>query len=103
MNENATTEDLDEKIRLHILIDGRVQGVGFRFFTRRQALTLGITGYARNLINGKVEVVAEGKESDLEEFVKKLKRGPSMSRVTDIKIDRQKYRGEFRSFSIRYY
>lgn len=96
------TKDLDKRIRLHILIDGRVQGVGFRFFTRRQASILGITGYAKNLVNGKVKVVAEGRESYLEEFVEKLKRGPSMARVTDIKIDRKKYKGEFRSFSIRF-
>lgn len=96
------TEDLDKRIRLHVLIDGRVQGVGFRFFTRRQASISGITGYAKNLVNGKVEVVAEGRESSLEEFVKKLKKGPSMARVTDIQIDRKKYKGEFRSFSIRF-
>lgn len=98
MKENSA----NEKIRLHILIDGRVQGVGFRFFTRRQTSTSGITGYVKNLANGKVEVVAEGKESELEKFARKLKTGPSMARVTDIKISRKKYRGDFKSFSVRY-
>jgi len=114
MSESITTKTVEnsskkkchceqsEAIRLHILISGRVQGVGFRFFTRHQASMLGITGYVRNLINGKVEVVAEGKEPDLEEFVKKLREGASLAWVTDIKVNRQKYKGDFKSFSIRY-
>lgn len=92
-----------DKIRLYILISGRVQGVGFRFFTRRLALGLGITGHVKNLANGKVEAVAEGNESEMEEFAAKLGRGPSWAMVTDVKIDRRKYKGSFRSFSIRYY
>jgi len=96
------TKDLNKKIRLYILISGRVQGIGFRFFTRHHASTLGITGYVKNLVNGKVEVVAEGKESDLEEFVRRLKQGPSLARVIDIKIDRRKYKGNFKRFSIEY-
>lgn len=105
MKESLTTktvENSNQKIRLHILISGRVQGIGFRFFTRRHALSLGITGYVKNLVNGKVKVVAEGKESDMEEFVNKLKRGPSWAMVTDIKIDRREYKGIFKRFSIEY-
>lgn len=91
-----------DQIRLHILVSGRVQGVGFSFFTRRLALGLGLTGYVKNLVNGKVEAVAEGKESDMEKFLVGIKKGPSWSMVTDVKIDRRKYRGSFRNFSIRY-
>ena len=52
----------------YILISGKVQGVGFRYFTRQNAIRLGVHGYAKNLPNGKVEVVAEGDKATLDEF-----------------------------------
>ena len=65
-------------------ITGRVQGVGFRHFTHKLALGMGITGYVKNMSDGSVEVMAQSKsERTLEAFQKRLKEGPSFARVDD--------------------
>ncbi len=66
------------------LAKGRVQGVGYRAFCAHEATRMGITGYAKNLPDGRVEVVAEGDESTLRQFVERLREGPSTGRVTDV-------------------
>lgn len=63
---------------------GRVQGVGFRAFARRRAEALGISGYARNLPDGTVEVLARGYAAALDAFVDELRRGPRYARVVDV-------------------
>lgn len=65
-------------------IEGRVQGVWFRESTRREAVPLGITGYARNLPDGSVEVLACGTEAALDRLAEWLKNGPPMARVSKI-------------------
>ncbi len=66
------------------ILKGRVQGVGFRFFTTKNAEKFGITGSVKNLTNGDVEVYAKGDENKLENFKSKLIKGNSFSRVEDI-------------------
>ncbi len=66
---------------LHFLIQGRVQGVGFRWFVHREASELGLRGWVRNTEDGDVEVVASGEPDDLAELRASLKRGPRGSRV----------------------
>jgi acylphosphatase len=66
---------------LHFLIQGRVQGVGFRWFVHREASELGLRGWVRNTEDGHVEVVAAGEPVDLDELRAGLKRGPRGSRV----------------------
>ena len=66
---------------LHFLIQGRVQGVGFRWFVHREASELDLRGWVRNTEDGDVEVVAAGKEADLVELRASLRRGPRGSRV----------------------
>ena len=66
------------------LISGRVQGVGFRFFTKRAADQIGVLGWVRNLADGRVEAQATGTGLRLDEFRLKLEQGPSGSRVDDI-------------------
>jgi acylphosphatase len=66
------------------LVAGRVQGVGYRNFVRRQALRLGLAGVAANLPDGRVEVVAEGEEAALAELERRLRRGPPLARVTTL-------------------
>ncbi len=73
--------------RLTVLISGEVQGVGFRAFIRRHALDRDLTGYAENLSDGRVEVVAEGDKQDLEDLVVKLKNGPAHANVADVEIE----------------
>jgi acylphosphatase len=64
------------------LIRGRVQGVGYRYFVMREAGSLGVSGFARNLPDGTVEVVAEAADEVLQEFEGRLRAGPSFAHVT---------------------
>lgn len=91
----------NEKARLHAIIEGRVQGVGFRAFTQSRASSLGITGWVRNNFNGTVEVVAEGEREDLEKLLKALRRGPRTANVTNVKSEWKEARDEFGSFRVR--
>jgi acylphosphatase len=87
--------------RAHLRVHGLVQGVGFRYFIFERAKTLGITGYARNLFSGDVEIEVEGDRSLLEEFIKEVRVGPRAARVTGIEIQWLNYDGSFRDFTIR--
>lgn len=69
------------------LVSGRVQGVGFREFIRRNAIDLHLAGYAENLDDGRVEVVAEGDREDLELLLVKLRMGPTHAEVEDIEVN----------------
>ena len=66
------------------VVEGRVQGVGYRYFVMREAGALGVSGVARNLPDGTVEVVAEGSDEVLQAFEGRLREGPSFARVTDL-------------------
>ena len=88
--------------RLRIVVHGRVQGVMYREFTRREAEKLGVTGYTRNLPDGTVEVIAEGEEKQLNELVQKCKKGPLLAFVEKLDIQEKKPTGEFEGFDIRY-
>ena len=83
MTPDMTASD---RARLTALVQGRVQGVGFRAFVRRQALDLAISGYVENLPDGRVEVVAEGERSELEHLLVKLRAGPPHAEVADIDV-----------------
>ncbi len=83
-----------EKARVKVTVKGFVQGVGYRFF--------GVRGYVKNLINGGVEAVAEGERETIEKFIESLKRGPSFSKVVDVEIEWEDYKGEFKEFDIRF-
>ena len=66
------------------LVTGRVQGVGYRYFVLREAERLGLAGFARNLPDGRVEVVAEGTDEVLGQFEGRLRDGPSFASVTAV-------------------
>jgi acylphosphatase len=68
----------------HYLVRGRVQGVGYRYFALRAAQRLGVTGYARNLAGGEVEVRAQADEAVLVQFKQELERGPYTARVREV-------------------
>jgi acylphosphatase len=72
------------KLVLHFLIQGRVQGVGFRWFVQREASELALRGWVRNTEDGHVEVLAAGEPADLDDLRASLKRGPRGSRVDNI-------------------
>lgn len=87
--------------RLTARVHGDVQGVGFRFFARREASALGLRGYVRNLANGDVEVVAEGGRIRLEQLLAALERGPSAADVEQVEASWSTGDGTFSSFQIR--
>jgi acylphosphatase len=66
------------------VVQGRVQGVGYRYFVLRQAEALGVCGFARNLPDGAVEILAEGNEAALADFEERLREGPAFSEVTGV-------------------
>ena len=90
-----------EKVQKHIYISGRVQGVGFRAFTRSQAAVLDIKGWVKNLHDGRVEAVIEGKKNNVAQMLNKLKKGPSFARVDDFEVSEQKI-DNFDDFEIRF-
>jgi acylphosphatase len=70
--------------RWHITVSGRVQGVGFRYFTAGVAAEFDLTGWVRNAADGTVLVEAQGREKHLSRFCRRLRRGPSLARVDDV-------------------
>jgi len=70
--------------RLHVLIDGRVQGVGFRYATHHQAIALDLSGWVRNTPDGRVEAEFEGVKPSLEAMLEWCRQGPSFARVTHV-------------------
>jgi len=81
------TTQSEEILTVNLTISGKVQGVGFRYFVLRQAQELGITGWVSNKPNGDVEALAQGEKADLEQFVAKVKEGPSFSSVEDVSLN----------------
>ncbi|MGQ9462667.1 MAG: acylphosphatase [Candidatus Fervidibacter sp.] len=91
------------KVRMRAIVNGIVQGVGFRYFTVYQAQRIGgITGYVRNLRDGNVEVVAEGEKDKLEQLLVQLRKGPTGARVTGVDVFWEQPTGEFTNFGIRW-
>jgi acylphosphatase len=90
------------KIRAHIFISGRVQGVFFRSETRDEAKKHGVKGWVCNLPDGRVEAVFEGEEREVKTLIDFCKRGPPRARITDVQVIVEHYTGEFNDFEVRY-
>ena len=88
--------------RVHLFISGRVQGVFFRDTTKRKADELGLSGWVRNLPDGRVETICEGDESKVDKFIKWCYEGPSMARVDNVEQNVEEYTGQFDSFQFRW-
>ena len=86
---------------IHLVVSGRVQGVFFRDNTRRKAIALGLKGYAKNLPDRNVEVVAEGKEDKLKELIEFIRKGPGVAMTENIEITRKEPEN-FKNFEIRH-
>jgi len=91
---------MHETSRVHVVITGRVQGVGFRYFVIRNAKQLGLVGWVRNRMDGAVEIVAEGNRQDLQRLVDKLKTGPPMAWVQHVSTQWQPAADSFVDFVI---
>ncbi|HNV85714.1 MAG TPA: acylphosphatase [Candidatus Omnitrophota bacterium] len=88
--------------RLEILFGGTVQGVGFRYATERIAAHFNVTGYVRNLPSGKVEVIAEGTETELKDFLTAVRESEMARYIRDVRPEWSPPTGEFKFFGIRY-
>lgn len=90
-------------VRLFVTVQGRVQGVSFRYFVRNVARELGLKGYVRNLASGDaVQIEAEGEKSRLDRLLEQLKTGPAGAWVEKVDIDWSDCTGQFDNFGIRY-
>jgi acylphosphatase len=88
------------KIRVHIFVNGRVQGVFFRQSTQLQAQSIGVFGWVRNLPDGQVEGVFEGEESAVKSLVDYCRHGPLAARVEKIEVKPENYKAEFSTFKV---
>lgn len=78
---------MSEKISIHCYVSGRVQGVWFRASTKTEAEALGLTGWVRNLADGRVEVIACGEKESVNKLRDWLQHGPQLAEVTDLKCE----------------
>ncbi len=91
-----------DKIRRHVYIEGRVQGVGFRSSVRYKAQEFNINGWAKNLYDGRVEAIFTGFKDDVNKILKYVKHGPRFARVNSVDIREEEYRNKFNSFQIKF-
>lgn len=88
--------------QIHVFISGKVQGVGFRNFTAKNAERLGLKGYVKNLDDGRVELLAEGSKFALDDLLKKVRRGPRTAEVKDVKVENGKFSGKYEKFEVTF-
>ncbi|MFC0523261.1 acylphosphatase [Pontibacillus salicampi] len=87
---------------VHMIVTGKVQGVGFRFSTQQKALEHNVSGWVRNKMDGSVEVEAEGEDKDVESFINALHQGPSpYAKVDDIDMDESSNVEGYTSFTVK--
>ena len=87
--------------QVNLLVTGKVQGVSYRRFTKTWADHFNMKGWCRNTDTGQVEIIAEGSKEDIDNFVSKLREGPPLSKVDDIKMTRNLHISAFTSFTIK--
>jgi acylphosphatase len=91
-----------DRVRVHVLIEGRVQGVFFRASTRDEARARGLTGWVRNLPDGRVAAVFEGDQRLVEDMLRWCHKGPSYAYVDHVEVEWQTYQGDLTDFRIVY-
>ena len=89
------------RVARRLIISGRVQGVGFRWFTNEAAQREGVTGWVRNLPDGRVEAFVEGEAEAVQRVEAAIRRGPGSARVDDIFVDEEEPLGTYKTFSTR--
>jgi len=90
------------KVRAHVFVSGRVQGVSFRHEMRLMAIRNNVTGWVRNLPDGRVESVFEGEKENVEVMINFCRRGPPGAVVKNVEVIWENPTGEFKGFQIRY-
>lgn len=91
-----------DTVRARVRISGRVQGVYFRQTTAQEANRLGVFGWVRNLPDGDVEAVIEGRDEDVDRLIAWCHHGPPAARVDDVSVSWETVTGQFRGFSVTY-
>jgi acylphosphatase len=99
MQDTGTVEDINME-RLHAIVHGDVQGVGFRYFVQRRAQQLGLRGWVRNNDDGTVELVAEGTRRQLEDLKRALEEGPRLARVDRVETKWSEGTGKLDRFEL---
>jgi len=89
------------EVRAEIIVNGLVQGVGYRYFVIREAQKLGLKGFTQNLFTGEVLTVVEGEKAIVDEMINKLRIGPSHASVKNCRVDWQEPKNEFTDFEVR--
>ncbi|MDJ0552932.1 MAG: acylphosphatase [Microcoleaceae cyanobacterium MO_207.B10] len=82
-----------EMTRAHVFISGKVQGVGYRFYTLEKALKMSVNGTVKNLSDGRVEAIFEGSKESVEKMIKWCEQGPTYAVVKDVKVEYEKPEG----------
>ncbi|MBL7137014.1 MAG: acylphosphatase [Candidatus Marinimicrobia bacterium] len=90
------------KIHDEIIVQGFVQGIGYRYFTLRKARDYNLIGYVKNLMNGDVLCEVEGEEGLVNDFIKELRIGPTFSRVTNIIVEKSNTLVGYMTFEVRF-
>jgi acylphosphatase len=84
-----------------LIIEGRVQGVGMRYFVYTRALKYEINGFVKNMPDGNVEIICSGESEKMDKFIAELKKGPSFSFISEVRIN-ETSESDFKNFEIRY-
>lgn len=84
-----------------VRVEGHVQGVGYRAFAQREAVVFGLTGFVRNLADGRVEILAQGDKDILDRFVERLREGPRMAAVHNVVLFDRVESVDHGSFEVR--
>ena len=90
------------KAKAEILVNGLVQGVGFRYFVVKHAVRLKLQGYVQNLFTGEVHTIVEGDKVNIEELFKLIKLGPSHAHVKNARLDWFDFKNEFETFEVKF-
>ena len=90
------------KVRVHVYVRGRVQGVFFRSETQDEAARHDVTGWVRNIPDGRVEAIFEGEKKNVDKLIEFCRRGPPGAHIAEVEVSREAYTGEFKNFKVRY-
>ncbi|MCJ7811921.1 acylphosphatase [bacterium] len=89
-------------IRAHIIVSGRVQGVGYRYFVCKNARRMELTGWVKNLFSGEVEIEIEGPKGLVESFIQELWTGNAWATIRNVEVNWEKYQGKYTGFDITF-
>jgi len=87
--------------RVHVYVSGMVQGVFFRHHTSEQAMELGVTGWVRNLPDGRVEAMFEGEDAAVDRMIAFCRKGPPSAHIANVELREEKWIGEFKDFRVK--